>query len=155
MGITISGKLVLGTESVAIVVSRFNSTVTQSLVGGAEDAFIRHGGSEANLTTVWVPGAFELPGIAKRLAASGKYAGVVVLGALIKGSTPHFDVLAHQVTNALVEISTASTVPVAFGLLTTATLEQALERAGLKAGNKGAEAMQSLIEMIDVVRKID
>jgi 6,7-dimethyl-8-ribityllumazine synthase len=155
MGITISGKLILGAESVAIVVSRFNSTVTQSLVSGAEDAFVRHGGSEANLTTVWVPGAFELPGVAKRLAASGKYAGVVVLGALIKGGTPHFDVLAHQVTNALVDLSTASGVPVAFGLLTTSTLEQALERAGIKAGNKGAEAMQSLIEMIDVVRQID
>ena len=155
MGVTISGKLIIGAESVAIVVSRFNSTITQSLVSGAEDAFVRHGGSEANLTTVWVPGAFELPGVAKRLAASGKYAGVVVLGALIKGSTPHFDVLAHQVTNALVDLSTASGVPVAFGLLTTSTLEQALERAGIKAGNKGAEAMQSLIEMIDVVRQID
>ncbi|MFC1481041.1 6,7-dimethyl-8-ribityllumazine synthase [Candidatus Neomarinimicrobiota bacterium] len=155
MGVTISGKLILGAESVAIVVSRFNSTVTQSLVGGAEDAFVRHGGSEANLTTVWVPGAFELPGVAKRLAASGKYAGIVVLGALIKGSTPHFDVLAQQVTNALVELSTTTSVPIAFGLLTTSTLEQALERAGIKAGNKGAEAMQSLIEMIDVVRQID
>lgn len=155
MGVTISGKLVLGTEAVAIVVSRFNSTITQSLVGGAEDAFIRHGGSDANLTTVWVPGAFELPSVAMRLAESGKYAGVVVLGALIKGSTPHFDVLAHQVTNALVKLSMTTNVPVAFGLLTTATLEQALERAGIKAGNKGADAMMSLIEMIDVVRQID
>lgn len=154
MGVTISGKLILGDESVAIVVSRFNSTITQSLVGGAEDAFVRHGGSDANLTTVWVPGAFELPSVAKRLAASGKYAGVVVLGALIKGSTPHFEILAQQVTNALMVLSTTAGVPVAFGLLTTATLEQALERAGIKAGNKGADAMMSLIEMIDVVRQI-
>ena len=155
MGVTISGKLLIGTESVVIVASRFNSTITQSLVNGAQDAFIRLGGSDANLTTVWVPGAFELPGVANRLAASGKYAGVVVLGALIKGSTPHFEVLAHQVTNALVGISTSQSVPVGFGLLMTSTLEQALERAGLKAGNKGAEAMQSLIEMIDVVRQLD
>ncbi len=155
MGVNIAGKLILGTESVAVVVSRFNSTITQSLVGGAEDAFIRLGGSEANFTTVWVPGAFELPRVAKQLAESGKYAGVLVLGALIKGGTPHFEILAQQVTNALVDISTTSAVPIGFGLLTTATLEQALERAGTKAGNKGAEAMLGLVEMIDVGRQID
>ncbi len=123
-------------------------------LAGAEDAFLRHGGRPDNLTVVWVPGSFEMPTTVKRLADSGKYDGILVLGALIKGSTLHFDVLAHQVTRALTELSVQLSVPLSFGVLTTLTLDQALERAGTKAGNKGAEAMQSLIEMISLTAKI-
>ncbi len=154
MAPVITGELTLKDQSVAVVVSRFNSLVTRQLLTGAEDAFLRHGGKQANLTSVWVPGAFELPATVKRLADSGKYAGVLALGALIKGSTLHFEVLAHQVTRALVDLSLQVPVPVAFGLLTTLSLEQALERAGTKGGNKGAETMQSLIEMVNLTSKL-
>ncbi len=154
MGVIIYGELTLKTQKFAIVISRFNSTVTQALLSGAEDAFQRHGGASGNLTVVWVPGAFEIPAIVRRLTASGKFDGVLALGALIKGGTPHFDMLAHQVTKSLSEIAVHSDVPVSFGVLTTNTVEQAFERAGTKAGNKGAEAMQSLIEMVNLLPKI-
>lgn len=154
MGVIISGELTLKTQKFAIVISRFNSTVTQALLSGAEDAFQRHGGAQDNLTVVWVPGAFEIPAIVRRLTGSGKFDGVLALGALIKGGTPHFDVLAQQVTKSLSDIAVHSDVPVSFGVLTTNTVEQAFERAGTKAGNKGAEAMQSLIEMVNLLPKI-
>ncbi len=143
MAPSISGELTLKNQAVAVVVSRFNGLVTGHLLAGAEDTFLRHGGKSANLTSVWVPGAFELPATVKRLAASGKYDGVLALGALIKGGTLHFEVLAHQVTRALMELSVQAPIPIAFGVLTTLSLEQALERAGTKAGNKGAEVMES------------
>ncbi len=154
MGVIISGELTLKTQKFAIVISRFNSTVTQALLSGAEDAFQRHGGAQDNLTVVWVPGAFEIPAVVRRLTGSGKFDGVLALGALIKGGTPHFDVLAQQVTKSLSDIAVHSDVPVSFGVLTTNTVEQAFERAGTKAGNKGAEAMQSLIEMVNLLPKI-
>ncbi len=154
MGKTITGELTLSGQKVVVVVSRFNSTVTQALLSGAEDAFLRHGGAPDNLTVVWVPGAFEIPAVVRRLAASGQFDGVLALGALIKGSTPHFDVLAQQVTRALSETALQSKVPVSFGVLTTGTIEQAFERAGTKAGNKGAESMQSLIEMVNLLSKL-
>lgn len=154
MGVIIFGELTLKTQKFAIVISRFNSTVTQALLSGAEDAFQRHGGAQDNLTVVWVPGAFEIPAVVRRLTDSGKFDGVLALGALIKGGTPHFDVLAQQVTKSLSDIAVHSDVPVSFGVLTTNTIEQAFERAGTKAGNKGAEAMQSLIEMVNLLPKI-
>lgn len=154
MAPSVAGELTIKDQAVAIVASRFNSMITQQLLAGAEDAFLRHGGRPDNLTVVWVPGSFEMPTTVKRLADSGKYEGILVLGALIKGSTFHFDVLANQVTRALTELSVQLSVPLSFGVLTTLTLDQALERAGTKAGNKGAEAMQSLIEMISLTAKI-
>lgn len=154
MAPSVAGELTIKDQTVAIVASRFNNMITQQLLAGAEDAFLRHGGRPDNLTVVWVPGSFEMPTTVKRLADSGKYDGILVLGALIKGSTFHFDVLANQVTRALTELSVQLSVPLSFGVLTTLTLDQALERAGTKAGNKGAEAMQSLIEMISLTAKI-
>jgi len=154
MATTLKGELILKDQAVAVVVSRFNSMVTQALLNGAEDVFVRHGGDSDRLTIVWAPGAFELAAVTRRLAESGKYAGVLVLGALIKGGTLHFEVLANGVTRALVDLAAQSAVPIAFGLLTTQTLEQALERAGVKSGNKGSEAMTSLIEMVNLTAKL-
>ena len=151
---TITGELTLSGQKIAVVVSRFNSTVTQALLSGAEDAFLRHGDAPDNLTVVWVPGAFEIPAVVRRLSGSCQFDGVLALGALIKGSTLHFEVLAHQVTRSLSETALQSKVPVSFGVLTTSTIEQALERAGTKAGNKGAETMQSLIEMVNLIPKL-
>jgi 6,7-dimethyl-8-ribityllumazine synthase len=151
---SIVGELVLKNESIAVVASRFNSMITKQLLQGAEDTFQRHGGQDKNLTIVWVPGSFEIPPMVKRLASTGKYQGVLALGALIKGSTHHFDVLAQEVTRALTNLSVESSVPISFGVLTALSLEQALERAGTKAGNRGAEAMESLIEMVSLNSKI-
>jgi len=150
----IIGELTIKDRAIAVVVSRFNSMITQQLLTGAEDMFLRLGGDSEKLTVVWVPGSFEIPNTVKRLADSGRYDGVLALGALVKGSTLHFDVLAHQITRALTNLSMQLSVPVSFGVLTTLTLDQALERAGTKAGNKGAEAMQSLIEMISLISKL-
>ncbi len=154
MGSTIVGDTTLQAQSLAVVVSRFNSTVTQQLLTGAEETYLGQGGKPEQLTTVWVPGSFELPATVKRLADTGRFDGLLALGALIKGSTLHFEVLAHQVTRALVELSIILPVPLAFGVLTTLNVEQALERAGPRASNKGAEAMQSLIEMVSLHAKI-
>ncbi|UCH09571.1 MAG: 6,7-dimethyl-8-ribityllumazine synthase [Fidelibacterota bacterium] len=154
MAPTITGELVLKDQAIAVVASRFNSMITQQLITGAEDTFLRHGGDHDKLTVVWVPGSFEIPITVKRLAESGKYAGILALGALIKGSTAHFDVLANEVTRGLAQLSLELPIPVSFGVLTAHNLEQALERAGTKAGNKGAEAMQSLIEMINLTDKL-
>ena len=150
----IVGELTIKGRAIAVVASRFNSMITQQLLTGAEDMFLRLGGDPDKLTVVWVPGSFEIPNTVKRLADSGRYDGVLALGALVKGSTLHFDVLAHQITRALTDLSMQLSVPVSFGVLTTLTLDQALERAGTKAGNKGAEAMQSLIEMISLISKL-
>ena len=154
MAQSIVGELALKNESIAVVASRFNSMITKQLLQGAEDTFLRHGGQDKNLTVVWVPGSFEIPKTVKQLAGSGKFQGVLALGALIKGSTQHFDVLAQEVTRALTSLSVDSAVPVSFGILTALSLEQALERAGTKAGNRGAEAMESLIEMVSLSSKL-
>ncbi|UCH63183.1 MAG: 6,7-dimethyl-8-ribityllumazine synthase [Fidelibacterota bacterium] len=154
MASTIIGELTVKARTIAVVASRFNSMITQQLLAGAEDMFIRHGGDPGKLTVVWVPGSFEIPNTVKRLADSGKYDGVLALGALVKGSTLHFDVLAQQVTRALTDLSLQLSVPISFGVLTTLSLDQALERAGTKAGNRGAEAMQCLIEMISLASKL-
>ncbi len=151
----IEGSLKLnGSEKVAIVVSRFNSIFTKELVDGALDAFKRSGGDEANLTLVYVPGAFEIPLTVQKLAESARFDAICALGAVIRGSTPHFDYVSAEATKGIASVSLKSGIPVAFGVLTTNNIEQTIERSGSKAGNKGFEAMCSVIEMINVLKEI-
>ncbi len=138
----------------AIVAGRFNSLITDKLVEGARDCLIRHGASEEDITLHKVPGSFEIPGLCSRLAASPGVDVVVALGALIRGDTPHFDLLADGVTKSLSEISVRADIPVIFGILTTDTIEQAIERAGTKSGNKGWDAALAAIEMVNLYRSL-
>ena len=138
----------------ALVVSRFNDFISSRLLEGAVDCFTRHGGAVENLTVVRVPGAFEIPLTAAKLAKSGKYDGVICLGAVIRGSTPHFDYVAAESAKGVAHAALASEVPVIFGILTTDSIEQAVERAGTKAGNKGWDAMMSAMEMADLFGKL-
>ncbi|HEY2960340.1 MAG TPA: 6,7-dimethyl-8-ribityllumazine synthase [Actinomycetota bacterium] len=140
---------------VAIAASRFNRLVTEQLVAGAVEALRRHGVAEADVDLAWAPGAFELPLVAARLAASGRYAGVIAIGAVVRGETPHFDHVAGQAAAGLAAVARTASVPVAFGVLTTDTMEQALDRAGGKAGNKGAEAALTVLEMAGLLEAID
>jgi 6,7-dimethyl-8-ribityllumazine synthase len=146
----IEGKLTAQNLKFAIVVSRFNSLVTEQLLAGARDCFIRHGGKEADLAVVWVPGACEIPQVAKKLAGNGKYKAIITLGAVIRGATPHFDLVANTVNKGVAEVAMHSGLPVIFGVLTTDNLEQALERAGTKGGNKGWDAALAAIEMANL-----
>jgi len=147
----IEGKLrVINGKKIAMVSTRWNHFIVDRLVEGAKDAFDRHGGNSEDLTHVLVPGAFELPMIVDQLLASGKYDAICALGAVIRGSTPHFDYVAAEATKGISSMSLKYQKPVAFGLLTTDTIEQAIERAGTKAGNKGFEAMGVVIEMLDL-----
>jgi len=141
-------------RKVAFVASRFNELVVSKLVEGARDALVRHGVADDALTLAWVPGAFEIPLIAGKLAASGKYDAVIALGAVIRGSTPHFDYVAGEVSKGVAGESLRTGVPIVFGVLTTDTLEQALERAGVKAGNKGWDAGMAALELMDLVPKL-
>ncbi len=151
----IEGKLRLkGSERVAIIASRFNHIITDRLVEGAKDAFLRHGGSEELLDLILVPGAFEIPFALDRVLAQKNYDGVCCLGAIIRGSTPHFDYVAAEATKGIANTTLKYQKPVTFGVLTTDTIEQAIERAGSKAGNKGFEAMVGLIELIDLYRSL-
>ncbi|MBP1625912.1 MAG: 6,7-dimethyl-8-ribityllumazine synthase [Holophagaceae bacterium] len=138
----------------AFVVSRFNEFIVDRLIGGATDCIVRHGGSEAQIDIIKVPGAFELPLTALTAARSGNYAGVIVLGAVIRGGTPHFDMIANEVTKGTASAGMETGLPIIFGVLTTDTIEQAIERAGTKMGNKGWEAAQSLVEMVDLYRAL-
>ena len=138
---------------VSIVVSRFNSFITDRLLEGALDALRRHGVEEKGITVVRVPGSFEIP-LGVQRAAGQKVDAVVALGALIRGGTPHFDYLSAEVTKGVAQVMLATGIPVAFGVLTTDTVEQAIERAGTKAGNKGAEAAQSALEMVSLLRRM-
>ena len=138
----------------ALIVSRFNQFITERLREGALDAFRRHGGNVEDADEVWVPGAFEIPLAAGRLAQSGRYGALVALGAVIRGETPHFDYVAAAASRGLAQVSLEFGLPVGFGLLTTDTLEQAIERAGSKAGNKGEEAMLSAIEMFNLFKSL-
>ncbi|MEI7694923.1 MAG: 6,7-dimethyl-8-ribityllumazine synthase [Chlorobium sp.] len=138
----------------ALIVSRFNDFIGQKLVEGAVDCIRRHGGSEENITIYRCPGAFELPMVAKKVALSGKYDALVTLGAIIRGSTPHFDVIAAEATKGIAQASLDTGVPIAFGVLTTENIEQAIERAGTKAGNKGFDAAMTAIEMVNLYRQI-
>jgi 6,7-dimethyl-8-ribityllumazine synthase len=138
----------------AIVVSRWNSLITERLLEGALDCLLRHGGEEKNITVVRVPGAYELPVAAQALCKSKDYAGIIALGCVIRGSTPHFDYVAGEAAKGLTSAGMSSGIPIAFGLLTCDSLEQALERAGSKGGNKGWEAASSAVEMADLLGKI-
>ena len=140
---------------VAIAASRFNRLVTDPLVSGAVEELRRHGVAEADVDLAWVPGAFELPLAAERLAATGRYAAVVAIGAVVRGATPHFDHVAGQAAAGLAAVTRSTGVPVAFGVLTCDTMEQALDRAGGKAGNKGAEAALTALEMAGLLEAID
>ena len=147
----IEGKLrVTQGKKIAIVSTRWNHFIVDRLVEGAKDAFARHGGDETDLTHVLAPGAFELPMVVEKLLASGKYDGVCALGAVIRGATPHFDYVSAEATKGIATVSLKYQKPVSFGLLTTDTIEQSIERAGTKAGNKGFEAMTVVIELLDL-----
>ena len=150
----IEGNLQAKDMRFAIVVARFNELIGSKLLGGAIDALRRHGADEENCTIVWVPGAFEIPLAAQTLAVSQKYDAVITLGAIIRGATPHFDMVASEVTKGVANSSLKTGVPIIFGVLTTDSIEQALERAGTKAGNKGADAAITAIEIVDVLRKL-
>ena len=152
----IEGKLkVTNGQKIAIVSTRWNHFIVDRLVEGAKDAFARHGGDEADLTHVLLPGAFELPMVVDKLLSTGKYDAICALGAVIRGSTPHFDYVAAEATKGIATMSLKYQKPVSFGLLTTDTIEQAIERAGTKAGNKGFEAMTTVIEMLDLFESIN
>ena len=152
---TIEGKLYIEKDTkVAIIASRFNHIITDRLVEGAMDSFVRHGGVAENCDLILVPGAFEIPVALKRVIESDRYSGVCCTGAVIRGSTPHFDYVSAEVTKGIASIALQYSFPVTFGVLTTDTIEQAIERAGSKAGNKGFEAMQGLIELINLYRAI-
>lgn len=154
MNRTLEGKLDGSGLRFAIIVSRFNSFIGERLVEGALDALHRHGTDPTAITTVRVPGAFEIPLVAKRLAATGEYDALICLGAVIRGATPHFDYVASEVSKGIATVSLESGVPIAFGILTTETIEQAIERAGTKAGNKGFDAAVSVIEMVNLLKAI-
>ena len=150
----LEGKLLAEGQRIGVVAARFNEFITAKLVGGAKDAFVRHGGDENKLDLAWVPGAFEIPLVAKKMVESGKYDAVVCLGAVIRGATPHFDMVANEATKGVAHVELQTGVPVIFGILTTDSIEQAVERAGTKAGNKGFDAMTTAIEMINLLKQI-
>lgn len=155
MGQTFQGGLEGGGRRVAVAVSRFNRLVTEPLLRGATEELLRHGVAETDVDVAWVPGAFELPLAVQRLARSGRYAGVVALGAVVRGATPHFDYVAGQCAASLAAVARETGVPVGFGVLTTETMEQALDRAGGKAGNKGGEAALVVLEMAGLLESVD
>ena len=151
---TFEGKFDGRDVRIAIVAGRFNEFITSKLVGGALDVLRRNDVSEENIDIAWVPGAFEIPLITKKLANTQKYDAIITLGAVIKGSTPHFDYVCAEVSKGISQISLQSELPVIFGVLTTNNIEEAIERAGTKAGNKGADAAFSAIEMINLIKEI-
>ena len=150
----IEGKLIAEGQKIAIVAVRFNEIITNKLLGGAVDAFKRHGGDEKDIDLAWVPGAFEIPLVAKKLAETKKYDAVICLGAVIRGATPHFDMVANETTKGIAAAGLQTGVPIIFGVLTTDNIEQAVERAGSKAGNKGFEAVTTAIEMVNLMKQI-
>lgn len=150
----IQGKLDATGSRFAVVISRFNSLISDRLLSGALDALERHGASPDDISVVWVPGSFEIPSIAKRLALSQKYDAVICLGALLRGETPHFDYLSSAVTKELGEIGLETGIPVINGILTCNTMEQAVDRAGLKTGNKGFDASVTAIEMVELIKQL-
>ncbi|VAX08711.1 6,7-dimethyl-8-ribityllumazine synthase [hydrothermal vent metagenome] len=152
---TIEGDLVIKGARIGIAVARFNSFVVESLLGGALDTLNRHGADEKNIEIVRVPGAFELPLVVQRMAASGNYDAIIALGAVIRGGTPHFEYVAGECVKGLAQVMMQKDIPVAFGVLTVDTIEQAIERAGTKAGNKGVEATVSVIEMVNLLNQIN
>ena len=152
---TIEGDFTSTDGRFAVVVSRFNGFIVEQLLAGALDALTRHGVAEQQITVVRVPGAYEMPLVVSRLARAGRHDAVIALGCVIRGGTPHFDYVAGECAKGLAQASLAADVPVAFGVLTTDTIEQAIERAGTKAGNKGADAALSALEMVSLLRRLD
>ncbi len=151
---SLEGKLTAEGLRFGIVLGRFNSFIGERLLEGALDALVRHGAADDQITVARVPGAFEIPLAAKKMAQTGNYDALICLGAVIRGSTPHFDYVASEVSKGIAHVSLESGIPIAFGVLTTDTIEQAIERAGTKAGNKGADAACAAMEMVDLLRKI-
>ena len=151
---TIEGLLTVTNEQFCIVVSRFNEFISGKLLSGALDELKRHGVNDSNIDIVWCPGAFEIPLIAKKAAKTGKYNAIITIGAVIKGSTSHYDYVCAEVSKGVASVGLETEIPVIFGVLTTDNIEQAIERAGTKAGNKGADAAKSAIEMASLLAKI-
>ncbi len=150
----IEGMLTAEGLKFGVVVSRFNEFLTSKLLGGALDTLKRHGAAEDDVTVAWVPGAFELPFIAKKMAESGKYDAIIALGTVIRGSTTHYDYVCNEAAKAIAQASMSTGVPVAFSVVTTENIEQAIERSGTKAGNKGADGAMTAIEMANLLRQL-
>ncbi len=148
------GKMVAKGMKIGIVCARFNEFITAKLLGGAMDALVRHDVSEDDVDVAWVPGAFEIPLVAKKMAASGRYDALICLGAVIRGSTSHYDYVCNEVSKGIAAVSLDSGIPVMFGILTTENIEQAIERAGTKAGNKGYDCALGAIEMVNLIREL-
>ena len=149
------GNVIGGTIRIGIVAARFNEFIVSKLVSGAIDGLSRHGVEDENIDVAWVPGAFEIPLIAKKMAKSGKYDAVICLGAVIRGATSHYDYVCSEVSKGIASVSLTSDIPVMFGVLTTDNIEQAIERAGTKAGNKGYDCALGAIEMVNLVRQLE
>ncbi|OUP42371.1 6,7-dimethyl-8-ribityllumazine synthase [Pseudoflavonifractor sp. An187] len=152
---TFEGNLVSQGIKIGIVAARFNDFIVSRLIGGCEDTLLRHGVRAEDISLAWVPGAFEIPLIASKMAKSGKFDAVIALGAVIRGSTSHYDYVCSEVSKGIANVSLNSDVPVLFGVLTTDSIEQAIERAGSKAGNKGSECAQGAIEMVNLIRALE
>ena len=152
---TFEGKLVSRGIRVGIVASRFNEFITSKLLGGAMDGLLRHEVKEEDIHVAWVPGAFEIPLIASKMAKSGKYDAIICLGAVIRGSTSHYDYVCSEVSKGIANVSLSSDIPVMFGVLTTENIEQAIERAGTKVGNKGYDCALGAVEMVNLIREIE
>ena len=151
---TIEGDLLAGNAKYCLVIARFNSFIVNSLVEGAIDELVRHGAKPEDITKVYVPGAFEMPLALEKIAAKGDYDAIVALGAVIRGGTPHFDYVAGECVKGMAQVMMKYQTPVAFGVLTVDTIEQAIERAGTKAGNKGGEAAMAVVEMVNLMRQL-
>ena len=152
---TIEGNLVSKNIRVGIVAARFNEFITSKLLGGARDGLLRHDVRDEDIDLAWVPGAFEIPLIASKMAKSGKYDAVICLGAVIRGATGHYDYVCNEVSKGIATVSLESGIPVLFGVLTTENIEQAIERAGTKAGNKGYDCALSALEMVNLIRELE
>ena len=152
---TVEGKVVAEGLKIGIVGARFNEFIVSKLISGARDGLVRHGVNDDDITLAWVPGAFEIPLVAKKMALSGKYDAVICLGAVIRGATSHYDYVCSEVSKGIANVSLSSDIPVMFGVLTTDNIEQAIERAGTKAGNKGYDCALGAIEMVNLVRQLE
>lgn len=152
---TFEGKVVSDGIKVGIVAARFNDFIVSKLLGGAMDGLVRHGVNEEDVDVAWVPGAFEIPLIAKKMANSGKYDAVICLGAVIRGATSHYDLVCNEAAKGIAMVAQNADIPVMFGVITTDTIEQAIERAGSKAGNKGFECATGAIEMVNLIKDIE
>ena len=150
----IEGGLIAKGKKFGIIASRFNDFITKELVSGCLDTLVRHGAADADLTVAWVPGAFEIPAVSQKLAKNKNYDAVICLGTVIRGATPHFDYVASEVAKGIAKVSQDSGIPVTFGIITADTIEQAIERAGTKDGNKGRDAALSAIEMVNLLEKV-